>query len=93
MKSIYSKLIIVLMILVVAFTINFNYHDESAIPTPQPQMVKKVIVVKKVYIPVPVKDSVKSDTNKIITLPKQSPVSNYKKYYRSRNFHRSGYIS
>jgi hypothetical protein len=82
------------MTLVVALMMNFKYHHESEIrqATP-PQTVKKVVVIKKIYIRVPsAKDSTGSDTT-IITLPKETPPPNFKKYYRSRNLHRNGFIS
>jgi hypothetical protein len=94
MRSIYSKLIIVFLILVVAVLINFKYQNESEVIVPQPQVIQKVVIVKKVYIQVPsVKDSTKSDTITSIVIPKENPVPNYRMYYRARNLHRSGFIS
>ena len=94
MKSIYPKFVIVLLILIVAILINFKYQDKSEILVPQPQIIQKVVVIKKVYIQVPaVKDSTKSDTITSVILHKENPVPNYRKYYRSRNLHRSGFIS
>ena len=94
MRSIYSKLIIVFLILVVAVSINFKYQNESEVIVPQPQVIQKVVIVKKVYIQVPTaKDSTKTDTITSIVLPKENPIPNYKIYYRSRNLHRSGSIS
>jgi hypothetical protein len=93
MKSIYPKLVVVSMILIVAFMFNFKYHYEPAIPAAQPQQVKKVIIVKKVYIKVPVfKDSTHTDSS-VITLPKETKTPDFKKYYRSRNIHKGAYIS
>ena len=78
----------------ISWLINFHYNYQPIAPeTKQPQSVKKIIVVKKIYIRVPMQvDSSHSDTT-IITLPKELPVTNYKKYYRSRNLHKTGFIS
>ncbi len=94
MKKIYPKLIVVGMILIISWMVNFRYQYEPPVPAAsQPQSIKKIIIVKKVYIRVPVQvDSTQADTT-IITLPKELPTTNYKKYYRSRNLHKSGLIS
>lgn len=101
MKAIYPKVIIVLVILIVALVINFRFQVKSVITEPAPQVVKEKVIIKKVYIRVPVHvpaDSVQPDST-IITLPKQPLVNptpdlkKYSKYSRSRNLHRRGFIS
>ncbi len=96
MKKMYPKFIIVFMIVLITFMINFRYQKEPEIPQASPQqVVKKVVVIKKVYIRVPsVNDSTgrNADTT-IITLPKEAPAPNYKKYFRSKNLHKNGFIS
>ncbi len=96
MKMIYPKMIIVLVILAVALVMNFRYEAEPVrTPAPAP-VVKKVVVIKKVYIRVPVpSDSSQIDTT-IITLPKEPlspPAPDLKKFRKSRNIHKSGFIS
>lgn len=94
MKKLYPKLIIVGMILMITWIVNFRFTAEPAVPADVPtQTVKKIIIIKKVYIRIPdQKDSLQKDST-VITLPKEVPMNNYRKYYRSRNLHKSGLIS
>ncbi len=76
--------------------INFKYqYEPETREATSPQTVKKVVVIKKIYIRVPsAKDSTgTADTTTIITLPKETPAPNYRKYYRAKNLHKNGYIS
>jgi len=87
-------MIIVAITLIVALMMNFNYQPEPVIKkTP----VKKVVVVKKVYIKVPAPaDSTHVSDSTAITLPKQplrTPAPDFKKYRRSKNFHKNVFIS
>ncbi|HSZ25172.1 MAG TPA: hypothetical protein VK766_05620 [Cytophagaceae bacterium] len=95
-REIHAKIGVVVMLLVVSWIINFRYQKEPLfIPAPTPQ-VKKVIVVKKIYIRVPVPmDSIHSDTTTIFPLPKPlaSPSIDVKKFRRSRNLYKNGFIS
>ncbi len=80
--------------LIVALVINFKFESE---PVSKPKAeVKKEVVIKKVYIRVPMPaDSIKGDST-IITLPKQplaNPAPSMRKYRRTRNLHRPGFIS
>jgi hypothetical protein len=88
MKSFYSKLIIVLMIIIISLILNFKYEYKPTVQTLP--AVKKVIVIKKVYIRIPTPvDSIHSDTT--IILPKQPlalPGFDVRKFYRSRNLHK-----
>ena len=88
MKSFYPKLIIVLMIMVITLILNFRYEHKPVVQTAP--AVKKVVVIKKVYIRVPTPtDSTHSDTT--VILPKQPlalPGYNLRKFYRSRNLHK-----
>jgi hypothetical protein len=95
MRTIYPKVIIVLIILMVALVMNFRFDPE---PVSQPApVVKKVVVIKKVYIRVPTPaDTSRTDTTTIITLPKEpltTPVPDVRKFRRSRNLHKTGFIS
>jgi hypothetical protein len=74
----------------VALVMNFRFDPE---PVSQPApVVKKVVVIKKVYIRVPTpSDTARIDTTTIITLPK--PVPDMRKFRRYRNLHKTGFIS
>lgn len=80
----------------VALVMNFRFDPE---PLSQPApVIKKVVVIKKVYIrvPTPSDSSGTADTTTIITLPKQplvAPTPDVRKFRRSRNLHKSGFIS
>jgi hypothetical protein len=97
MKNIIPKLVVVSMIFIAAALINFRYeHPQQSAP---PKPVQQIIVVKKVYVRVPVPsvcgDTISKDTT-VITLPKETakPAQpNYSKYKRSRYLHRSGNIT
>jgi hypothetical protein len=77
------------MIMIVSLILNFKYESSPTVQTAP--AVKKVIVIKKVYIRVPIPtDSTHSDTTTII-LPKQPlalPGLNIRKFYNSRNLHK-----
>jgi hypothetical protein len=98
MRAIYPKMIIVLVILIVTLVINFRFQAKPVANDPAPQVVKEKVIIKKVYIRVPVHapaDSVQPDST-IITLPKQplvNPAPDFRKYHRSRNLHKRGFIS
>ena len=76
------------MIMIVSFILNFRYEYKPTVQTAP--AVKKVIVVKKVYIRVPTaKDSTQTDSTVIV--PKQPlalPGVDIRKFYRSRNLHK-----
>ncbi len=82
------------MLLIITFIINFRFNYAPKEYTPPSETIQKVIIIKKIYIRVPsAVDSTHKDSTTTITLPKEVQLPNYKKFYRSRNLHKSGFIS
>ncbi len=99
MNNLFPKLAVLLSIILVAFIINFKFETEADIK-PVSQAVKKVIVIKKIYIKIPVdtaailakRDSQIVDTIQL-TLPKLNKKLDLNQFKRSRNIHRKSLIT
>jgi len=90
MKKLYSKLIIVSIIIIITLLINFRFTNHNDLKQ------EKEIIIKTIYIPSPeqAKDSIKQDSLDNSLLKKDIlPGQNYTKYYRSKQIHKKGYIS
>jgi len=90
MKKLYSKLIIVSIIIIITLLINFRFTNPNDLKQ------EKEIIIKTIYIPSPVQhnDSISKDSSDNTLLKKESsPRQNYTKYYRSKQIHKKGYIS
>jgi hypothetical protein len=99
MRNLLHKILIISLLLLVVWLINFRFENpEQAKPT---QIVKKVVVVKKVYVKVPSpcpaqikQDSVASKDSMIITMPKiNTKPLDLKQFNRSRQIHKKAFVA
>jgi hypothetical protein len=90
MKRYIPATIVSVTLLLLAFIIDFRLTKEEA---PVQQVVKKVVVVKKIYIKIPSdSNNVVVDTIQLVT-PAVKPKNDLNNYRRSRFMHRPGPVS